>query len=220
MAVAFVAQLGGDNAAGATTSVSRPAGTASGMLMLAIIQVWPQTANINPPGDGSWTAVTAKILNTPGGIAARIFSRVDDGSAGPWTFDTTGATTWRASQTVTYSGQKATTPVEAVSSAASGASVTAGTFAAVTTLSANAVVVAFDGLATARTVTWTGGFTNRGATLFAVADKLQAVAGAVTPSDTYNDFSYDIGFAVSIAEAVGGGGGSGAPATQIPLLLS
>lgn len=209
MPASFVAQLGGDNAAGASTNLYRPAGTTSGMLMLGIVQVWPQTANINPPGDGSWTAVTAKILNTSGGTAARVFSRVDDGSAGPWAFDTTGATTWRASQTVTYSGQKATTPVEASSSAASGASLTTGTFAAVTTLSANAMVVAFDCLATGRVVTWTGGFTDRLGGVIPVAEKLQVATAGVTPSDSYSDFSWSIGFAISIAEAVAGPGGTG-----------
>lgn len=107
MAIARTGTSRGTAAAGTTASVTRPTGAATGDLLLLAIAAQTATAFTAPAG---WT----QLVNVQDGAAARrfaVFWKIDDGSAGPFSFTYGGANVFRWWRCVSYSGFDATDPI-------------------------------------------------------------------------------------------------------------
>lgn len=178
--------------------VPRPVGASTGDLIVIRVSVFPETAALTT-AHGNLSAAVAKTSHPSGGYATAVFTGIDDGTAN-YTFDTTGASSWREGFSYAWSGGGALEDSASVHSAGNDAGVTFPTVGAVASVSANALIVGVAALGTTRTPTWGGGYTGHGL----AADKIQAVAGNATiPTLSLSDVSWSTGVLMAFATSGG-----------------
>jgi hypothetical protein len=167
VAVSFVSSQTVTGAVGNSISIPRPTSATTGDLIVANIQVFPSSATLAAPGGAGWFTLLPRLDNGVVTCSAMVFGRWDDGSAGPWVFDTTGASGWRSGDVQAWRGLLGSgSPGDGSPSTntdAAGSSATQ-TVSAVTTTRANDLLLFFLIPSSPKTiVTPPSGFTDRSA---------------------------------------------------------
>lgn len=194
----FIAATTAGNINGTTLSITKPAGVGAGNLMVLFVQVFATGITVASTG---WTP----IIETDGGsgfgndFTMAVLTKLDDGTAGPYTVTWDGTDRWRIGAIAGYRGCLGT--VDASSGASSGASSATMRSPSLTTIQANTMLVsggaAEDG---SPAVTPPGGMTERAELngLY-IADVVQANPGASGDKDATITASWNVGTMVALA---------------------
>ena len=191
-------------ASGTTASVTRPTLAATGNLLLAAVGVETATA-ITPPA--GWNEVFDEQVNSQT-FRHGLYWRIDDGSAGPYSFAYGGSNVFRWWRAVAYTGHDPANPINDVDRQQSGSASATVTAPSLDTTVNDCLLAWFGNPDGSTTTTWTqpGGMTPVDTIANSVfyAEQAFPTAGSTgAKAATISAARHNVGAMVAIAPAPG-----------------